>query len=99
MLGKAANMFKMSKKWGQAGNTFTKIANHHAKVMGRILGVKNITESFRRVLSTMLLLTMLKLLIVTRKLIQKKHLLVYRRLSTYTLIWEGSPLLLSITKL
>lgn len=31
MLGKAANMFKMSKKWGQAGNTFTKIANHHAK--------------------------------------------------------------------
>ena len=33
MLGKAANMFKMSKKWGQAGNTFMKIANHHAKVI------------------------------------------------------------------
>ena len=32
MLGRAANMFKMAKKWSQAGNTFTKIANHHAKV-------------------------------------------------------------------
>jgi len=31
MLGRAANMFKMAKKWSQAGNTFTKIANHHVK--------------------------------------------------------------------
>jgi len=31
MLARAANMFKMAKKWNQAGITFTKIANHHAK--------------------------------------------------------------------
>lgn len=31
MLAKAANMFKMAKKWSQAGNTFSKIANHHVK--------------------------------------------------------------------
>jgi len=27
--GRAANLFKMAKKWGQAGNTFCTIANHH----------------------------------------------------------------------
>jgi len=31
MLARAANMFKMAKKWSQAGNTFSKIANHHVK--------------------------------------------------------------------
>lgn len=29
MLGRAANLFKMAKKWNEAGNTFCKIANHH----------------------------------------------------------------------
>jgi alpha-soluble NSF attachment protein len=29
--GRAANLFKMAKKWGQAGNTFCTIANHHSK--------------------------------------------------------------------
>eukprot|EP00092_Neocalanus_flemingeri_P020074 GFUD01021735.1.p1 GENE.GFUD01021735.1~~GFUD01021735.1.p1 ORF type:complete len:293 (+),score=130.18 GFUD01021735.1:118-996(+) len=31
MLARAANMFKMAKKWSQAGNTFSKIGNHHVK--------------------------------------------------------------------
>lgn len=31
MLGRAANLYKMAKNWGKAGNTFTKIASHHAK--------------------------------------------------------------------
>jgi len=31
LLARAANMFKMAKKWSQAGNTFSKIANHHVK--------------------------------------------------------------------
>jgi len=31
MLGRAANLYKMAKNWGKAGNTFTKIATHHAK--------------------------------------------------------------------
>merc|ERR1712083_88225 len=29
ILGRAANLFKMAKKWNEAGNTFCKIANHH----------------------------------------------------------------------
>ena len=29
MLGRAANLFKMAKKWSEAGKTFCKIANHH----------------------------------------------------------------------
>jgi len=31
MYGRAANLFKMAKKWGDAGNTFTTIANIHLK--------------------------------------------------------------------
>ena len=31
MLGRAANLYKMSKNWGKAGNTFTTIGEHHAK--------------------------------------------------------------------
>jgi len=31
MFTKAANMFKMAKKWNQAANTFTKVANHHVQ--------------------------------------------------------------------
>jgi len=30
--GRAANLFKMAKKWVQAGNTFVTIAQHHAKL-------------------------------------------------------------------
>jgi len=30
--GRAGNLFKMAKKWGQAGNTFVTIAQHHAKL-------------------------------------------------------------------
>ena len=30
--GRAANMYKMAKKWSAAGNTFCTIANHHVKV-------------------------------------------------------------------
>ena len=31
--GRAANMYKMAKKWSAAGNTFCTIANHHIKVV------------------------------------------------------------------
>ena len=30
--GRAGNLFKMAKKWSQAGNTFVTIAQHHAKL-------------------------------------------------------------------
>lgn len=30
--GRAANLFKMAKKWAQAGNTFITVAQHHAKL-------------------------------------------------------------------
>jgi len=45
MLGRAANMFKMAKKWSQAGNTFTKIANHHAKEGAKHDGATNYVEA------------------------------------------------------
>ena len=32
MYGRAANLFKMAKKWKEAGNTFTKIAGIHDMV-------------------------------------------------------------------
>merc|ERR1712142_1451226 len=44
-LGKAANMFKMSKKWGQAGNTFSKIAIHHAKKGSKHDAATNFVEA------------------------------------------------------
>ena len=31
MYARAANLFKMAKKWGQAGDTFNTIAQHHVK--------------------------------------------------------------------
>ena len=31
MYAKAANLFKMAKQWGQAGDTFSTIATHHVK--------------------------------------------------------------------
>jgi len=31
MLGRAANLYKMSKNWGKAGNTFTVVGEHHVK--------------------------------------------------------------------
>ena len=73
MLGRAANMFKMAKKWSQAGNTFTKIANHHVKVRDAAREVF-IDIFVRRVPSMMLLPTMLKLPTVSRKLIPRKQL-------------------------
>lgn len=30
--GRAGNLFKMAKKWSQAGNTFVTLANHHGKL-------------------------------------------------------------------
>ena len=36
MYGRAANLFKMAKKWGDAGNTFTTIANIHLKVQVQV---------------------------------------------------------------
>ena len=30
--GRAANLFKMAKKWSQAGQTFVTVATHHAKL-------------------------------------------------------------------
>ena len=30
--GRAANLFKMAKKWNQAGQTFVTLAQHHAKL-------------------------------------------------------------------
>ena len=78
MLGRAANMFKMAKKWSQAGNTFTKIANHHVKV--REAAREVFIDTFvRRVPSMMLLPTMLMLPTVSRKLIQRKQLAACRR--------------------
>merc|ERR1712142_513206 len=44
-LGKAANMFKMSKKWGQAGNTFSKIAINHAKEGAKHDAATNFVEA------------------------------------------------------
>ncbi len=35
MYGRAANLYKMAKKWGKAGQTFTKIAERHLQV-GRL---------------------------------------------------------------
>ena len=32
MFSRAANLFKMAKKWGDAGKTFTRIADLHKKV-------------------------------------------------------------------
>ena len=31
MLGRAANLYKMSKNWDKAGNTFTVIGEHHVR--------------------------------------------------------------------
>ena len=30
--GRAANLYKMAKKWSQAGQTFVTVATHHAKL-------------------------------------------------------------------
>ena len=30
--GRAANLFKMAKKWSQAGQTFVTVATHHSKL-------------------------------------------------------------------
>lgn len=30
--GRAANLFKMAKKWNQAGQTFVTVATHHSKL-------------------------------------------------------------------
>ena len=32
MLGRAGNLFKMAKKWSQAGQTFVTLAQHHVKL-------------------------------------------------------------------
>ena len=32
MYGRAANLYKMAKKWSKAGQTFVSIATHHAKL-------------------------------------------------------------------
>jgi hypothetical protein len=32
MYGRAANLYKMAKKWAKAGHTFTKIAERHLQV-------------------------------------------------------------------
>jgi alpha-soluble NSF attachment protein len=34
MFGRAANLFKMAKKWSKAGQTFSKIADRHLQVKG-----------------------------------------------------------------
>jgi hypothetical protein len=33
MYGRAANLFKMAKKWSKAGQTFSKIAERHLQVI------------------------------------------------------------------
>ncbi len=35
MYGRAANLYKMAKKWAKAGHTFTKIAERHLQVRPR----------------------------------------------------------------
>ena len=32
LYGRAANLYKMAKKWSKAGQTFVNVANHHAKL-------------------------------------------------------------------
>ena len=32
MYGRAANLYKMAKKWSKAGQTFVTVATHHAKL-------------------------------------------------------------------
>jgi len=45
MLGRAANLYKMAKNWGKAGNTFTSIATHHAKKGSKHDAATNFVEA------------------------------------------------------
>lgn len=44
-MARAGNLFKMAKKWNEAGKTFTKIANHHLKTGTKHDAATNYVES------------------------------------------------------
>merc|ERR1719470_670497 len=70
-------------KWSQAGNTFTKIANHHVKEGAKHDAATNYVEAAN----------------CFKKLIQRKQLAACKRLLRSTLTWAGSPLLQNTTRL
>ena len=45
MYGRAANLFKMAKKWSQAGNTFATIAKHHVKAGSKHDAATNLIDA------------------------------------------------------
>ena len=45
MYGRAANLFKMAKKWSQAGNTFSTIAKHHVKAGSKHDAATNLIDA------------------------------------------------------
>ena len=45
MLGRAANLYKMAKKWVHAGNTFTTIAQHHVKAGSKHDAATNLIDA------------------------------------------------------
>ena len=45
MYARAANLFKMAKKWGQAGNTFNTIAQHHVKAGSKHDAATNLIDA------------------------------------------------------
>jgi len=45
LLARAANLYKMAKKWGEAGNTFSSIANHHVKAGSKHDAATNLVDA------------------------------------------------------
>lgn len=45
MLARAANLYKMAKKWGEAGNTFSSIAQHHVKAGSKHDAATNLVDA------------------------------------------------------
>ena len=43
--GRAANLYKMAKKWSLAGQTFVTIATHHSKVGGKHDAATNFVDA------------------------------------------------------
>lgn len=45
MLARAANLYKMAKKWGEAGKTFSSIAQHHVKAGSKHDAATNLVDA------------------------------------------------------
>ena len=43
--GRAANLYKMAKKWSQAGQTFVTIATYHSKIGGKHDAATNFVDA------------------------------------------------------